>query len=65
MYLDVLELVETRVRAGGIVASDNTDHEGLKPFLEYLRTPGDGYASAAILTAGDRGPRGHEIAIRH
>ena len=65
MYLDVLKLVEARVRPGGIVASDNTDHDGLEPFLEYLRTPGNGYTSAAILTAGGRGPRGHEIAIRH
>ena len=64
MYLDVLRVVEADIRAGGIVASDNTDHEGLDPFLDYVRTPANGYVSSAILTPGRQRPMGHEVTIR-
>lgn len=42
LYLDVLKLLEPYLRSGGIIASDNTDHDGIDAFLEYLRTPGNG-----------------------
>lgn len=64
MYLDVLKLIEPGIRAGGIVASDNTDHDGLGPFLEYIRAPGNGYLSSAILTPGRQRSMGHEVSIR-
>jgi predicted O-methyltransferase YrrM len=63
LYLDVLKLLEPQLRRGGIVASDNTDHDGMGPFLKYLRDPENGYTSSAILTT-DR-HRGHEVSIRN
>ena len=65
MYLEVLRLLEHRIRRGGIVASDNTDHAGLAPFLDYVRTTANGFTSSALLTPGDHGPRGHEVTIRN
>lgn len=64
MYMDVLKLMESKVRPGGIVASDNTNHDGLENFLTYLRTASNGYISAPIHTRrGERYPA-HEISIR-
>ena len=65
LYLDVLKLLEPHLRSLGIIASDNTDHDGMEAFLDYVRNPGNGYTSSAILTAGGHGPRGHEITIRN
>ncbi len=65
LYLDVLKLLEPHLRPLGIIASDNTDHDGMEAFLDYVRNPGNGYTSSAILTAGGHGPRGHEITIRN
>ncbi|HEY5706985.1 MAG TPA: class I SAM-dependent methyltransferase [Terrimicrobiaceae bacterium] len=65
LYLDVLKLLEPHLRSLGIIASDNTDHDGMEAFLEYVRNPGNGYTSSAILTAGGHGCRGHEITIRN
>ena len=64
MYLDVLKLIEPGIRPGGIVASDNTDHDGLGPFLDYVRAPGNGYLSSAVLTQGRQRSMGHEVSIR-
>ncbi len=64
LYLGVLKLLEPRLRSGGIVASDNTDHDGMETFLEYIRDCRNGYTSSAILTSGDRG-KAHEITVRH
>jgi predicted O-methyltransferase YrrM len=63
LYFDVLKLLEPHLRAGGIVASDNTDHDGLQPFLSHVRHPSNGYISSAIFTSGPRG-KAHEISIR-
>ena len=41
--------------AGGIAASDNTDHEGMEAFLAYIRNPRNGFTAAAIFTGGERG----------
>jgi predicted O-methyltransferase YrrM len=65
LYLDVLRLLEPHLRTAGIVASDNTDHEGMEAFLDYIRNPGNGYTSSAILTAGGHGTRGHEVTVRN
>lgn len=64
LYIEVLRLLEPRLPSGGIVASDNTDHDGMAAFLEYIRNPDNGYTSAAILTEGHRG-KPHEITVRN
>ena len=63
LYLHVLKLLEPRLRSAGVVASDNTDHQGMEAFLKYLRDPANGYTSAAITTAGTQ--KGHEITLRN
>jgi predicted O-methyltransferase YrrM len=64
LYLGVLKLLQPQLRSGGIVASDNTDHNGMAAFLDYIRDCRNGYTSAAILTSGERG-KAHEITVRH
>lgn len=64
LYLSVLQLLECRLRIGGVVASDNADHEGMESFLDYLRNPANGYTSAAIFTEGRLG-KAHEISVRN
>lgn len=64
LYLGVLKLLEANLRSGGVIASDNTDHDGLETFLEYIRNPKNGYTSSAILT-DSRSPRGHEVTVRN
>jgi hypothetical protein len=46
------------------VASDNADHDGMEPFLDYLRNPDNGYTSAAIFTEGRLG-KAHEVSVRN
>lgn len=62
LYLDVLKILEPNLRSQGIVTADNTDHDGMKPFLDHLRHPQNGYTSSAVFT-GD-GRRGHEVTIK-
>jgi predicted O-methyltransferase YrrM len=64
LYFDVLKLLEPRLRSAGVVASDNTDHDGMEAFLAYIRNPLNGYTSAAIFTGG-QGGRAHEITVRN
>lgn len=64
LYIEVLNLLEHRLRPGAVIASDNTDHDGMQAFLDYIRDPGNGYTSAAILTGGYRG-KCHEVTIRN
>ena len=63
LYIEVLRLLEPRLRTGAIVASDNTDHEGMEAFLEYIRNPANGYLSSALLTH-DGQTKGHEVSVR-
>jgi predicted O-methyltransferase YrrM len=63
LYLSVLKILEPQLRAGGIVTSDNTDHEGMEAFLRRVRDAANGYISSAIFTGGPRG-KAHEISIR-
>lgn len=67
LYLDVLRCLEPALRSGAIVASDNTDHEGVEVFLDYLRNPANGYTTSAIFTLRDAEarPHGHEISVRN
>lgn len=64
MYFDVLKLIEPRLRKGALVASDNTDHEGMENFLRYIREPANGYLTSAIQTNDRTRPSGHEISVR-
>ncbi|WP_413560875.1 O-methyltransferase [Bdellovibrio sp. HCB209] len=64
MYMDVLKLMESQVRAGGVIASDNTDHQGLEEFLGYLRNPEHGYISAPIHTKRGERYSAHEITLK-
>jgi len=64
LYFGVLKLLERQLRSGGIIASDNTDQDGVVAFLDYIRDCRNGYTSAAILTSGERG-KAHEITVRH
>lgn len=61
MYLDVLKLLEPSLSNGAIIASDNTDHDGVESLLEYLHDPANGYVSSSILTAREDRTSGHEI----
>ena len=65
LYFDALRLLEPYLRAGSIVASDNTDHKSLEAFLGYVRNPENGYTSTAILTTRADVTRPHEISIRN
>lgn len=64
LYIEVLRLLEPSLKSGGIVASDNTDHDGMESFLGYIRDPGNGYTSSAIVTEGHRG-KAHEVTVRN
>jgi predicted O-methyltransferase YrrM len=64
LYLDVLKLLEPRLRPGSLIASDNTDKVELEDFLKYIRTAQNGYISSAILTPERQHATGHEITIR-
>ena len=61
LYLPVLKLVEPKLRIGAVVVADDLAvfPEVLKPFLEYIRNPNNGYTSVEI-PLGD----GLELAFR-
>ena len=50
VYLPVLKLLEPSLLPGALVAADDLDlfPEVLKPYLEYVRNPENGYVSVAI-----------------
>jgi predicted O-methyltransferase YrrM len=64
MYIDVLKLLEPNLRRGAIITADNTDHDGMQSFLQYIREPANGYTSSAVLTNDRSRPSGHEVTIR-
>lgn len=64
LYADVLTLLEPSLRSGGIVTSDNTDHEGMEDFLARLRDRSGSYLSSGVLTLQGGSTRGHEISIK-
>ena len=61
LYLRMLEFLEPRLSAGAIVIGDDLDvaPDALKPYLDYVRDPGNGYVSVE-LPIGDR----IEISVR-
>ena len=50
LYLPVLKLVEPKLKAGALVAADDLDlfPEALKPYLDYVREPANGYVSVTL-----------------
>jgi predicted O-methyltransferase YrrM len=46
LYLDILRLLESRLRPGALVVADNADHS--PDYLEHVRSPGSGYLSVGF-----------------
>ncbi|MDH0865393.1 class I SAM-dependent methyltransferase [Mitsuaria sp. GD03876] len=46
LYADVLDLLESRLRPGALIAADNTDY--CPEYLERVRRPGGGYLSVPV-----------------
>lgn len=59
--LDVLKLVGPHIRKVGIVISDNisTFKDELKPYVEFLQNPANGYRSSTLGLKG-----GTEFAVK-
>src|ERR1700758_2124152 len=49
LYLPVLELLEPRLSGGVLVVADNASAPDMKPYLDYVRSPGNGYVSFNFL----------------
>jgi len=69
LYLDILLLLEPRLRRGGIVVSDRADLDGSDggragAYLAYLKNPANGYRMASITTEALRQSFAHDIAVR-
>ncbi len=45
LYVQVLQLLEPRLAPGALVVADNTSMPGLRPYLDYMRDPANGYVS--------------------
>jgi predicted O-methyltransferase YrrM len=46
LYMDVLGLVESRLRPGAVIVADNADH--CPDYLEHVGEPGNGYLSMSF-----------------
>jgi len=55
LYLPVLKAIEAKLRPGALIVADDLDifPEAHGPYLSYVRSPGNGYASVEI-ALGDR-----------
>jgi predicted O-methyltransferase YrrM len=49
LYLPVIKLLEPRLSPGTLVVADNTNMPDLKPYLDYVRAPANGYVSVNFL----------------
>jgi predicted O-methyltransferase YrrM len=49
LYLPVLELLEPHLSEGALLVADNTSMDDTKPYLDYIRDPGNGYVSVSFL----------------
>lgn len=45
LYLPVMKLLEPSLSSGALVVADNTESPDLRPYLDYVRDPGNGYVS--------------------
>jgi predicted O-methyltransferase YrrM len=48
LYVPVLELLEPRLSPGTLVVADNTSMAELKPYLDHVRDPANGYVSVSF-----------------
>ncbi|WP_269541723.1 O-methyltransferase [Cerasicoccus fimbriatus] len=65
MYVDIVKLLEPKMRPGCLIVSDNTDQEGAATYLEHVRNPANGYISTPLLTpGGDKEHSGHEVSVK-
>ena len=55
LYLPVLRLLEPRLAPGALIVADNTEHQGLEPYLEHVRDPANGYVSSNFVVRGEDG----------
>jgi predicted O-methyltransferase YrrM len=49
LYQPVIKLVEPRLTPGALIVADNTSMDDTKPYLDYVRDPGNGYVSVNFL----------------
>ena len=49
LYLPIVKLLEPRLPAGTLIVADNTEMAETKPYLDYVRDPGNGYVSVNFL----------------
>jgi predicted O-methyltransferase YrrM len=49
LYLPVIKLLEPRLMPGTLIVADNTSMDDTKPYLDYVRDPGNGYVSVNFL----------------
>jgi predicted O-methyltransferase YrrM len=49
LYLPVIKLLEPRLAAGVLVVADNASASDMKPYLDYVRSPDNGYVSFNFL----------------
>jgi predicted O-methyltransferase YrrM len=49
LYQPVIKLLEPRLTAGALIVADNTSMDDTKPYLDYVRDPGNGYVSVNFL----------------
>lgn len=45
LYLPVIELLQPALSPGAVVVADNTESPDLRPYLDYVRDPGNGFVS--------------------
>ncbi|KQH81279.1 MULTISPECIES: class I SAM-dependent methyltransferase [Mycobacterium] len=45
LYQPVIELLQPSLSPGAVVVADNTESPDLRPYLDYVRDPGNGYVS--------------------
>ena len=49
LYLPVIKLLEPRLSGGVLVVADNASAPDMKPYLDYVRSPDNGYVSFNFL----------------
>ena len=49
LYLPVVKLLEPRLPTGALVIADNASSPDMKPYLDYVRDPANGYTSFNFL----------------
>jgi predicted O-methyltransferase YrrM len=49
LYLPVIKLLEPRLPTGALVIADNASAPDMKPYLDYVRNPDNGYVSFNFL----------------